>query len=33
VPVLLWKRRDGKADMFVGVPSDGQLRSLIADLA
>lgn len=33
VPVMVWKQRGGQADMFTGVPSDGQLRELLARLA
>ncbi len=33
VPVMVWKRRGGQAEMFVGVPSDEQLHAILADLA
>lgn len=33
VPVLVWKRRDGRAAMTVGVPSSAELSRLLADLA
>ena len=33
VPVLVWKRRGGAADMYVGVPSQQQLTRLLGDIA
>ncbi len=33
VPVMVWKRRGGRAEMFVGVPSDQQLHTILAGLA
>lgn len=33
VPVVVWQRKDGWADMFIGVPSDAQLKDMLASVA
>ncbi|OIQ76405.1 thiol:disulfide interchange protein DsbG precursor [mine drainage metagenome] len=30
VPVVLWRKADGSADMLIGVPTDAQLKSILA---
>ncbi len=32
VPVMVWKTSDGRASLFIGVPSDVQLKGMLAEL-
>ncbi|MBN2691129.1 MAG: thioredoxin fold domain-containing protein [Burkholderiaceae bacterium] len=32
VPVVVWRKADGRADMMIGVPSDAQIKSILKEV-
>ncbi|MGA8009920.1 MAG: thioredoxin fold domain-containing protein, partial [Thiomonas sp.] len=32
VPVVIWRKADGRADMLIGVPSDAQIQTILKEM-